>query len=75
MRRRFDRLFPAAWGTNDIAYALLSFDGLAAYETYRSRLKDDSDGRVNFVISQEKRFILNEMRSFLEGFPSTLGKK
>ncbi|MCZ6863602.1 MAG: NIPSNAP family protein [Alphaproteobacteria bacterium] len=62
-------------GTNDIAYALISFDSLVAYETYRARLKVDPDGKVNFVISQEKRFIFNEMRSFLEGVPSTLGKK
>ena len=29
-------------GTNDIAYALISFESLAAYEAYRARLRDDA---------------------------------
>ena len=28
-------------GTNNIAYGLISFDSLAAYEAYRARLKAD----------------------------------
>ena len=31
-------------GTNDIAYALISFDILASYEAYRARLKADDAG-------------------------------
>ena len=31
-------------GTNDIAYALISFDSLASYEAYRARLKADDAG-------------------------------
>ncbi len=62
-------------GTNDIAYGLISFDSLAAYETYRARLRADPEGKANFAFAQEKRFILSEMRSFLEGVSSTLGKR
>jgi hypothetical protein len=52
-------------GTNNIAWALISFDSLASYETYRARLKSDPDGRANFAMAQAKRFILREERSFL----------
>src|SRR5215510_2636019 len=53
-------------GTNDIAWGLISFDSLAAYETYRARLKADPEGAANFRFSQEKRFIVSEERTFLE---------
>lgn len=59
-------------GTNNIAYGLISFDSLAAYEAYRARLKADGEGRANFEFAAAKRFILAEQRSFLEGVPSTL---
>ena len=36
-------------GTNDIAWALIGFDSLAAYEAYRTRLKCDPEGRENFA--------------------------
>ena len=52
-------------GTNDIAYALISFDSLAAYEAYRTRLKSDPEGAANFRFAQEGRFILSEERTFL----------
>jgi hypothetical protein len=52
-------------GTNDIAYALISFDSLAAYETYRARLLDDDAGIANFRFAQDERFIASERRSFL----------
>ena len=51
-------------GTNDVAWGLISFDGLAAYEAYRARLKADPEGRANFAFAQERRFILAEERSF-----------
>lgn len=54
-------------GTNDIGFALIGFDSLAAYETYRARLREDADGRENFEFAQSKRFILREERTFLEG--------
>ena len=53
-------------GTNDIAWGLISFDGLAAYESYRATLKADPEGRANFEWAQRERFILREERSFLE---------
>jgi hypothetical protein len=60
-------------GTNDVAWALISFASLAAYEAYRARLKADPDGRANFALAQSRRMILREERTFLEPVPSTLG--
>ncbi len=66
-------------GTNDIAWGLIAFASLAAYEAYRARLKADAESRANFAFAQAKRFILREERSFVEivegtfGLPSTLG--
>jgi hypothetical protein len=52
-------------GTDNIAYGLISFASLAAYEAYRARLKNDADGKANFEIAQKERFILSEERTFL----------
>jgi hypothetical protein len=52
-------------GTNNIAYGLISFDSLAAYESYRARLKADPEGAANFQAAEEQRFILAEDRTFL----------
>jgi hypothetical protein len=52
-------------GANNVALALISFDSLAAYETYRARLKADPAGAANFRMAQEQRFILLEERTFL----------
>lgn len=52
-------------GTNNVAYGLISFDSLASYEAYRTRLKADPDGAANFRFAQEQRLILNEERTFL----------
>jgi hypothetical protein len=52
-------------GTNDIAWALISFASLAAYETYRARLKTDDEGRANFEFAQSRRFIVREERSWI----------
>ena len=60
-------------GTNNIAWGLIAFDSLAAYEAYRARLKSDPDGRRNFTMAQELRFILKEERSFVEVVEGTLG--
>lgn len=59
-------------GTNNVAWALISFESLAAYEVYRSRLRADVDGRANFAFAQSKRIILREERTFLEAVKSTL---
>jgi hypothetical protein len=53
-------------GTNDIAWGLISFESLAAYEAYRARLKTDPEGQANFERARSKRFILREERTFLE---------
>jgi hypothetical protein len=53
-------------GTNYEAFGLIRFESLAAYESYRTRLKADAAARTNFAFAQEKRFILREERTFLE---------
>jgi hypothetical protein len=65
-------------GTNDIAWGLIAFDSLAAYERYRARLKTDKAAQENFEFAQTKRLVLREERTFVEvvngtfGLPSTL---
>src|SRR5881396_4029577 len=39
-------------GTNNVAWGLIAFDSLAAYETYRARLKSDQESRDNFAMAQ-----------------------
>lgn len=58
-------------GSNDVAWGLIGFDSLAAYERYRAALKTDDEGRANFEAAQTGRFILREERSWLEDVPST----
>lgn len=60
-------------GTNDVAWGIIGFDSLAAYEAYRSRLKTDASGQENFQRAQRQRFILREERSFCELVDGTLG--
>ncbi|HUK10063.1 MAG TPA: NIPSNAP family protein [Stellaceae bacterium] len=52
-------------GTNNIAYGLISFASLAAYEEYRARLRADSEAIANFRLAEEQRCILAEERTFL----------
>lgn len=59
-------------GTNDVAWGLIMFDSLAAYEQYRVRLKADTQGRENFEFAQRQRFILREQRTFVEVVDRTL---
>jgi NIPSNAP len=61
-------------GTNDIAWGLISFASLAAYEAYRARLKTDEEGKANFAFAQTSKFILREERTFLRGVPNTLAQ-
>ena len=58
-------------GTNNVAWGLIAFESLAAYEAYRTRLKADPDGRENFAFAQGKRLILREERTFVETVPGT----
>ena len=52
-------------GTNNVALALIAFDSLAAYETYRARIKSDPEGAANFAMAERERLILREERTFL----------
>jgi NIPSNAP protein len=67
-------------GTNDVGWGLIAFDSLALYESYRTRLKADSEARANLADAQAKRFILREERNFVEivngtfELSSTMGK-
>ncbi|HWF87030.1 MAG TPA: NIPSNAP family protein [Vicinamibacterales bacterium] len=60
-------------GTNDVAWGLIAFDSLAAYEAYRTRLRADPEGRANFAMAQTKRFVLREERTFVEVVDGTFG--
>ena len=60
-------------GTNDIAWGLIAFASLAAYEEYRARLKSDPEGRENFAMAEKQRLILREERNFTEVVDGTLG--
>jgi hypothetical protein len=52
-------------GTNNIAYGLISFESLTAYEAYRARLRENDEGMANFHVAEEQKFILAEERTFL----------
>ena len=52
-------------GTNNIAFALISVESLAAYESYRARLRLDEEGMANFRFAEENKLILAEERTFL----------
>ncbi|PDT73917.1 NIPSNAP family protein [Bradyrhizobium sp. C9] len=52
-------------GTNNIGFALISFESLAAYEAYRARLRQDGEGVANFNFAEQNRFIVAEERTFL----------
>jgi len=60
-------------GTNDVGWGLISFESLAAYETYRARLRTDPQALENFATAQRERFILREERTFVEVVDGTFG--
>ena len=51
-------------GTNDIAWGLIAFESLAAYEAYRAKLRTDNEAMSNFAAAEAKRVILREERTF-----------
>ncbi len=53
-------------GTNDVAWGLIAFDSLTAYEEYRVRLRSHPQAHDNFAMAQTKRLILREERTFVE---------
>jgi hypothetical protein len=65
-------------GTNDVAWGLIAFESLTAYEAYRVRLRSDKEAVENFTMAQSKRLILREERNFVQvvdgtfGLPSTM---
>jgi hypothetical protein len=65
-------------GTNDIAWGIIAFPSLAAYETYKARLKTDPGFIADTAMMTAKRIILREERNFVElvdgsfNLPSTL---
>lgn len=58
-------------GTNDVAWGLIGFESLAAYERYRERLKNDPEARENVTAVTAKRANLREERSFVETVDET----
>jgi NIPSNAP len=58
-------------GTNDVAWAVIGFDSLAAYEAYRARLREDAEAVENFAMAERTRLILREERNFVETVEGT----
>ena len=52
-------------GSNDVAHAMIGFASLAAYETYRARLRTHDGAKANFTFAEQNRLILRETREFL----------
>jgi hypothetical protein len=44
-------------GTNDVAWGLIAFESLTAYEAYRARLRSDPEAQENFAMAQSKKLI------------------
>ena len=53
-------------GTNDIAWGLIAFDSLAAYENYRKRLLAHPQAIENLELARTKHLIIREERNFVE---------
>jgi hypothetical protein len=53
-------------GTNYVAYAMIGFDSLAAYEIYHKKLRVDPPSIANFEFAQREKFILREEREWLQ---------
>ncbi len=59
-------------GSNFVGFGIIGFADLAAYESYRAKIRADPAGRNNFAFAQARRFILREERSFPEIAAATL---
>jgi hypothetical protein len=59
-------------GTNDVAWGLIAFETLEAYEKYRARLRADAEAQQNFAMIYKRRVILREERNFVEIVDGTL---
>src|SRR4029078_8180440 len=51
-------------GTNDVAWGIIAFESLRAYEAYRARLKEDPEGQENFGTAQTNPLSIWEERNF-----------
>lgn len=60
-------------GNTHVAWGLVAFASLADYESYRTKLKSDPDGRDNFEFARSERFIVREERCFVENVAGTIG--
>jgi hypothetical protein len=58
-------------GTNDVAWGLIAFGSLSAYESYRTKLKTHTGAQENFAMARTKRLILREERNFVETVDGT----
>ena len=58
-------------GTNDVAWGLIAFDSLAAYEQYKARLAADPEARANVAMARGERLILREERNFVQVVDAT----
>ena len=56
-------------GPTNVAYALIRFANLTAYEKYREALGKDPDAIANVAAAEASRCILVEDRSFLQRVP------
>ena len=52
-------------GSSTTAYGIYHIDSLAAYETYREKLRNDPLGRENYEFARREKFLLKEDRLFL----------
>ena len=52
-------------GSATVAYGVYNIESLAAYETYRARLKESQAGRENYAFAKREGFIRREDRLFL----------
>ena len=52
-------------GSSTLAYGVYNIENLAAYEAYRTRLKNDPLGQANYEFAQKEQFIRLEDRLFL----------
>jgi len=64
MRWRVARILPAEGGAKQ-ALAMIEFDSLAAYETYREALRADPEAQENFGHAMRTECIQVEDRCFL----------
>lgn len=58
--------FMPSEGTSYVAHAMIGFDSLSAYESYRKRLRSDPAGIANFEFAARERIIVREEREWLE---------